>query len=471
MPFNSILFFIFLGFVTAIHFFLKQNQRKYFLIFVSFTFICFKNVESLLLLITAISLTYFLARKISTTLDLFYRKLLLRIGIFFNLSFLFYFKYFETTEGGNFKPETIIFLLGISFYTLQNISYLLEIYSKRIKEIPSFLDYTLYSSFFPKFIMGPITLPQDFIPQISRSKILYTQIISGFNRILLGVVKKVVIADRLAAYVHYNFDLSDSTTGLTTLITTYLFTLQLYFDFSGYSDIALGSAKMLGFDLKENFNLPLRAKSISEFWRKWHISLTSWITNYVFYPVSFHYRKYKKFGVAIALIITFLLSGIWHGIGFTFLFYALSHAVYMCIEIFTKSTREKIATFFHPKIYRFISVFITFNLVSLSFVFFRATTLEKAWQMITSIFNYTHFIPRNWSLDLFSKLAITGDQESFFNLFISLILGGGFLFFEKQIVRTSISEKLKFTSLLIFVLLLLLFGVFTSQEQFIYNQF
>ena len=476
MAFNSISFFVFFSIVFCINYILKQNYRKYFLILSCFFFIAFNNYESLLILLFSIILTFYLAKNIEIAENQRKKKVLFRIGVFSSLLILLLFKHLESGNGisiltSHFKSENILYSLGISFYTLQNISYLFDIYYKRIQLEKSIINFTLYSSFFPKFIIGPITRTNDFLPQFESNTVNKKNILLGAQRILLGLVKKIVIADRLSTYVHFNFDINEPTTGLTSVIAVYLFTLQLYFDFTGYIDIALGSSKMLGFDLKENFNLPLRATSITDFWRRWHISLTSWITDYVFYPLSFKYRKYKRAGISLALLITFIVSGIWHGIGYTFILYSLLHAYYMCFELYTVAIRERIAKLFPSRIYHYLSIFITFNLVSLSFVFFRSISLDKSILYLKSIFNPSTFLPTNWYLDLYSKIATGGDQKHFFNLAVSLIVCSIFVLYEKSIFRTTVTEKLNIKPVITLLLLLLLFGAFTVQEQFIYNQF
>lgn len=477
MAFNSIYFILFILLVFFINYFLKQDYRKYLLIIASFGFISYGKIEYLCVFLVSISFTFFIAKKIASSLEITVRRFYLRLGIFGNLTFLFFFKYFDVIGSGtslisnNFNTNNILVALGISFYTLQNISFLMEVYSNRLKFVYNFTDFTLFSSFFPKFIMGPITIPQDFLPQIKNTTLLKANITIGFQRILLGLVKKIVIADRLSIYINHNYTHYKFTTGMTSLTLAYLFTLQLFFDFSGYSDIAIGTSKILGFDLKENFNLPLRSKSISDFWRNWHISLTSWITKYVFYPLSFRFRKIKKIGLAIAILATFMVSGIWHGIGITFFVYALSHALYMIFGLFTKSSREKIASFLPGKLLNVLGILLTFNLVSLSFVYFRASDMEQANKLISSVFDFCHFMPQNWYIDYFGRLSLNGDLESLFNFAVSILLCSIFVLFEKRIFQKVVRDKLNLNAILILLLLLSFFGIFSNQEQFIYNQF
>lgn len=477
MAFNSVSFIVFFLIVSVIYYFLKKEQRTFFLIFSSFIFIGFQGIASLIIFLLSISTTFFIAKKIAYTLEQNRRRFLLRIGLFSNLALLFFFKYFESSlsdfslSSFNFSTDFILIALGISFYTLQNISFLMEVYSNRLKFEYGFTDYLLFSSFFPKFIMGPITLPQDFLPQIKEASLSKSNIHLGIQRIVLGLVKKIVIADRLSMYINHNYKHYEFTTGITSLSLAYMFTIQLFFDFSGYTDIAIGTSKILDFDLKENFQFPLRARSIAEFWRNWHISLSSWITKYVFYPLSFRFRKIKKKGLAIAILATFIVSGIWHGIGITFIVYALSHAFYMIFGLFTKSYREKMAPHFSDKLIRFTGIFLTFNLVSLSFVYFRATTFEQGTQLIQSVFDLKHFLPNNWYVEYVGILALNGDLESLFNFAITSLLCCIFVFREKTIFKTVVSDTINIKALLVLLLLLTFFGIYSNQEQFIYNQF
>jgi D-alanyl-lipoteichoic acid acyltransferase DltB (MBOAT superfamily) len=354
---------------------------------------------------------------------------------------------------------------------LQNIAFLTDSYFKRLKFKTTFLEFSLYAVFFPKILTGPIEFPKEFIPQIQSLNDRKQLLIEGSQRILLGLVKKIVIADRLAELVHYNFDLETSGFGVTNLVVAAIFTFQLYFDFSGYTDIAIGSSKMLGIDLKENFQFPLGSKSITDFWRKWHISLTSWLTNYIFYPLSFRMRKWNKIGVIIAIIITFLISGIWHGFALTFLMYALLHSLYLIIELITQNQREKFKQLIPNTIHTIISTLITFNLVSLSLIFFRSESLNKAIFILKSIFDYKQFFPPNWERDFFAKLATGGELDILFNFFVTSILLLFMLLLEKKIRTIIQKNNFNWFYFTICILVIFMFGVFKSRDQFIYSQF
>jgi D-alanyl-lipoteichoic acid acyltransferase DltB (MBOAT superfamily) len=471
MPFNSIEYIAFLLLIVAISFLLKKKQKSYLFIISSCLFIGLYHFEALILLLFSICGTYFLNRKIENCKQELHRKTYYRIGILFNIIFLLSLKFIEKKSFETFKAESILLFIGISFYSLQNIAFLTDTYFKRLKFKTTFLEFSLYALFFPKIVAGPIEFPKEFIPQIQSLNDRKQLLIEGLQRILFGLVKKVVIADRLAELVHYNFDLETSSFGITNLLVAAIFTFQLYFDFSGYSDIAIGSSKMLGIDLKENFQFPLSSKSITEFWRKWHISLTSWLTNYVFYPISFRMRKWNKIGVILAITITFLISGIWHGFALTFVIYAALHAIYLIVELITQNKRERLKQKIPTSIHSIISTLITFNLVSLSLIFFRSESLNKALLILKSIFDFKHFFPPKWEKDFFAKLATGGELDSLFNFYVTSILLLVMLLLEKKI-RTIIQKNnfnwLYFT---VCILVIFMFGVFKGRDQFIYSQF
>ena len=466
MELTSLYYLVFIS-ITLILFSLLSNKLKPFILIVaSLLFIGLFSLETIFVFLLGTLSTHFLTNKMCHTLSDFQKKMLFRTGLFLNVSLLFLFKFIESNYHivSFFNSNKTILFVGISFFSLQNIAYLTDNYYNRIK--PSNLnEFLLFNSFFPKFIAGPIIKIQDFKFDKTNS-ISSNTIQNGMNRIVLGLLKKIVLADRIAPIIAHNFEETNPTFGLTNLVIAYLFTIQLYFDFSGYSDIALGSAKLFGIQLPENFNFPLRSKTISEFWRKWHISLSSWLTNYVFYPLSFRYRKIKYWGIVIALTLTFLLSGIWHGIGLTFLIYALSHAFYLIIETFIKKPKILILNKLTSK----ISFFFTFNLVSLSFIFFRSTSLEQSFSKIKNIFSLP-FFPNRLLTDFTQFIAIGGEQENIFNLYITLSLIALFLFFEKRIFNRFNSNRLNLIGLIIIILSISFFGIFDGSKNFIYSQF
>jgi D-alanyl-lipoteichoic acid acyltransferase DltB (MBOAT superfamily) len=368
-----------------------------------------------------------------------------------------------------FDASRFVVALGLSFYSLQNIGYITDIYFKRMVPCTSLLNYVLSNSFFPKVASGPILSPNELVLQIPASKPNAEMLSSGINRFLVGLLKKMVIADRLSPAVNAVFDSSYNYNGCTTLAGVYLFTIQLYFDFSGYSDMAVGAAKMLGYELKENFNIPFRSTSVTEFWRRWHMSLIDWFTNYIYYPIVYRLRSYNKTAVFAGIAITFIISAIWHCIGFTFLLWGICHVIYMSIEFFTKSFRTNLSYRFPPLFYKLFSVFVVFNAVCFSNIFFRSHSIARAFQLINNI--GSNFIPVSWLTDFVSPLAKGGTLTEQFNGMTSLMITLMFLLFEPFINRKANETKINIFYVVVCVLLIMLVGVFGNSERFIYMQF
>jgi alginate O-acetyltransferase complex protein AlgI len=471
MSFNSPVFLLFIFLVVALNYMLPVRFRACFLLLASLLFTGYFNIESLITVLVFSAFNFYISRNVAGN------RLLYIAGIFLNAYSIIMFNYFFASGGGfdfaykliNFSMSSFIIALGLSFYALQNIAYLTEVYYKRWQPELSLKNYVLYNSFFPKLISGPVMLPREFMPQIGRDVVTREKLIAGFNRFLLGLFKKMVIADRLAPSVHSIFDFNDANHGLTVLCGAYLFTIQLYFDFSGYTDMALGIGRMLGYDLKENFNLPFRSLSVSEFWRRWHISLISWFSNYIYYPIVYRLRDHKKLAALAGIVATFLVSGIWHGIGFTFLAWALCHILYLCVELLTKGMRSRLSMKLDSIAYKLFCAFLVFNAVSISNIFFRAKSFGRALNLLRGTFS--DFIPARWLQDFTAPLAVGGHQADEFNFYISIVLVLVFLLFEKRIRHVALSEKFNTWYTVICILLIFIFGIFSSGERFIYMQF
>lgn len=471
MVFTSAVFLLFLLLVVSIHYLLPLRFRGTFLLLASFVFIGSYNTESLITVIISSAFNFYIALKVRGN------RLLYIAGIAINAYAIVMFNYFHATQQGldfsytliSFNMQRLIIALGLSFYSLQHIAYLSGIYSGGLQPETNFIRYALYTSFFPKVISGPVMLPAEFLPQPGMNTVTKEKLAAGFNRFLFGLFKKMVIADRLSPAVHSVFDFNDHYSGLTTLLGAYLFTIQLYFDFSGYTDMALGIAKMLGYDLKENFNLPLRSASVAEFWRRWHISLISWFTAYIYYPVVYRLRRYKKAAALAGIFLTFFISGIWHGIGFTFLAWALCHSIYLAAELLTKRWRVSLAERWSGRLYRAFCVFGVFNLVCFSNIFFRASSFAKALQLTGDLFS--GFWPGNLLHDLVAPLAVGGHQADEFNFYSSLLLTATFLAAERRLNKAATGEKISIVFVTVLILLIFVFGIFSSGERFIYMQF
>ena len=471
MLFNSVEFFFFLFIVVVANFYCPKSIRGFFLALASFVFIGFYSPESLIVVFLLSVFNFLLAKKVFVNNSLFIAGLLVNIICILLFNFISF-----SPERLDFSIPSIHFslshfvvALGLSFYSLQNIAYLVEVYYGRITAEKRIMNYVLYTCFFPKIISGPIMLPEEFLPQIENSKVTKTDLIIGANRILLGLFKKMVIADRLAISVGSVFDYSSSYSGLITITAAYLFTVQLYFDFSGYTDMAIGVAKMLGFDLKENFNLPLRSTSISEFWRRWHISLITFFTKYIYYPIVFKLRDYKKSAAVIGIAVTFILSGIWHRISLTYFMWAVCHVVYLTYELFTKRTRVILSERLNRKFYKTFSVIIVFNLVCFSNIFFRSSSFDSAITLIKNIFHT--FIPSEWLSGFIAPLAIGGHQIDEFNFCLTILISILVLVFERRINNAATKPNINISFVTLLILLIAMFGVFNNGVRFIYMQF
>lgn len=404
MLFNSINFVVFLIVVYTFYWLLDNKKlvvQNSLLLFVSYFFYACWDWRFLFLLIFSISLDYFSGIKIENARSKRAKKLWLWTSIAINLGFLGVFKYYNffvdsfqdllSNFGFEIHPWTISLVLpvGISFYTFHGLSYVIDIYNDKIKAEKNIVDYSLFVSFFPLLIAGPIERATHLLPQLKVKRAFdYSKTVDGLRQILWGLFKKVVIADQCAKHANLIFDHYQNYSGITLLAGAVFFAFQIYGDFSGYSDIALGTARLFGIELLQNFSFPYFSRNISEFWRRWHISLSSWFRDYLYIPLGG-----GKGGLYIKLrntLIIFLVSGFWHGANWTFVIWGLLNAIYIFpIIIFNidVSDRNIVAKGkILPTLKDAAKIFGTFFLVVLAWIFFRASNLDIAFQMIFSIF-------------------------------------------------------------------------------------
>lgn len=330
------------------------------------------------------------------------KKSLVILSVLIDLGILVFFKYTNFLLSGIFgifhEPAPwmidVLMPIGISYFIFKTLTYTLDIYRENIeKPEKSFWNYLLYLSFFPNIISGPISRAADLLPQINARFNLDKEMIGkGLFLIMTGVFKKIVIADVLAVnLVDRVFDSSEYFNGFEILMASYAYTVQLYFDFSGYTDMVIGLAFLLGFSVLPNFNKPFLAQNVSDFWRRWHMTLSSWLRDYLFTPLSLNLRKAQTTGLVLAILVTFILCGFWHDAKFTFIIWGTLHAVAMAWDIITNKRRAKFKKKNKGLWYKIISVFITFHFIVLSFIVFRARDLETAWYLIKKIFTTTDF--------------------------------------------------------------------------------
>ncbi|MFZ9846534.1 MAG: MBOAT family O-acyltransferase [Flavobacteriales bacterium] len=457
MLLNTILFIAFL--ILTLDLYYQTKYRLELLLVGSIAFIGFIQWQAVPVILINIVITFLFAKKIEQGdakhlwfISALFLILLQLLGI--------------KMIGGNFSYsfKWIALALGLSFYALQNIAYLIEVKLKNISAETNILKYALYTSFFPKILSGPIVLYPDFKSQIDKlPSFKKSNLAEGFNRFLFGLFKKMVLADRLAPMASSVFESNEPLHGFTVLFAGFVFTLQVFFDFSAYIDMAIGIAKMFGFHLPENFNTPFKAKTIGGFWKRWNITLMEWLQHYIYLPLSFLLRQKPVLSVVIPVILTLLFSALWHGVGPTFMLWALCHILYLLIEWKAKHKQMKVPSW--------LAHFLCLLGVSFANIFFRAQSMEVVGKMMSEIFSFGTFIPNNWYAGFVAVFAHGGELTEFFNFLVTTLLVLLFFVFEKQITQQSSAKELNVKWLFFIISLLLIFAVFSSGEEFIYARF
>ncbi|WP_295797654.1 MBOAT family O-acyltransferase [Mucilaginibacter sp.] len=406
MLFASILFACFFIVFFLLYWYVFSGSLKFQNLLIltgSYLFYAWWDWRFLLLLIGSSIISYFLGIGIGKTGNKQRRSLLLWIGLLQGLGCLVFFKYFNFLVGSmagafawfNVKVEVqtlnIILPLGISFYTFRIISYLLDIKNGKIQPTTSLVTFCSYVAFFPSLIAGPIDRPKTLIPQLEKERTFdYNQAADGLRQILWGLFKKIVIADNCAAFTNDVLSHYQTLPASALLFSMALFAIQVYADFSGYSDIAIGLASLLGFKITRNFNYPFFAQNIAGFWRRWHISLTSWLTDYVFTPLSVYFRAYSKFGLILAILINFTLIGIWHGASWTFVFFGFLNGC-LYIPLILNGTLSKKKKNTQDVLKTFLNIAGMFVLLMFTFLIFRAETLAQAFDYYRRLFSPSLF--------------------------------------------------------------------------------
>ncbi len=476
MIFNSFHFIYFFIIVTSLYFTLPHRQRWLLLLLSScYFYMAFVPIYILILGFTIV-VDYFAGIYIENAQGK-RRKLFLIYSLVANIGILCIFKYYNFINT-NFSyllhgfgitnpiPYLSILLpIGLSFHTFQAMSYTIEVYRGNQKAERHFGIYALYVMFFPQLVTGPIERPQNLLHQF-REKHHFDndRVFEGLKLMIWGLFKKLVIADRLGIYVNGAYNYVDQQDGMTLLLATIFFSFQVYCDFSGYSDIAIGTAKVLGFDLMTNFRRPIFAKSTGEFWKRWHISLSTWFKDYLYFPMGGNKGSVPRW--YFNLMVVFLISGLWHGANWTYIIWGGINGFYLVFAIMTKKYREKFNTLTGikklPRLHLFFQIIITFLLITFSRIFFRSQSVEDALIVIKKILTFKGSIFNDGTAILL---------YSFFA--ISFLLA---VEFKKEFYKGSFTlshhtnfwVRNSYYSLL--VILIILFGVFDG-GQFIYFQF
>jgi alginate O-acetyltransferase complex protein AlgI len=401
MQFNSVPFIYFFSCVTLLYFIIPAKYRWVLLLFASYYFYMSAKPEYIIILASLTIINYFLALLIEGNKRIEFKRLYLFSAITIDIAVLTAFKYINFISGSlkglmdifhvDYSPMVVNFILplSISFYTFKLISYVLDVHRKKIRAERHFGFFALYVSFFPDLISGPIDRARDLLPQLhDEQKFDIQRMIDGIKLISFGLIKKIIIADRLKIFSDTVFNNLNDYNGIFLCTAVLFFGLQIYYDFSGYTDMAIGIAKILGFKLTENFNRPYFSRSIADFWRKWHISLSSWFQDYVFTPLYFKVAKLKLFGskpffkhlvvFSISMMIGEALLGLWHGANWTYVFFGLWHGAMIVIYYIIRKWWDRVPSY--------LQVLGTFTMVFIGWIFFRANTLKDAFGALSGLF-------------------------------------------------------------------------------------
>ena len=477
MFFNSFHFAIFLPIVFLLYWFIankSKNYQNYILILASYYFYSCWDWRFLFLLVFSTLLDYFSAIKIENSATLLSRKFWLWLCVSINIGFLGVFKYYNffatsfsellQSVGFNSSPLLlkVILPVGISFYTFHGLSYIIDIYFKRIKSEKNFVDYSLFVSYFPLLVAGPIERATHLLPQLKVNREFhFEKAKQGIYQIIWGLVKKVVIADTCANYANAIFDNYNSMNSLSLILGAIYFAFQIYGDFSGYSDIALGTSKLFGIDLLKNFNYPYFSRDIGEFWRKWHISLTTWFKDYLYIPLGG--SKGSKWMKVRNTFIIFLVSGFWHGASWTFIAWGFINALYFIPLLLLNRNRKNIDDFnlgFNfESIRTLFNILITFCITCFAWIFFRARSISDAFQYIRRIFENRIFTEQYFSIERYNYEILA--------LIIIFVL----VEWNNRAKIEPISGKYSWLKLGLCLAAILALGVFSDYKEFIYFQF
>lgn len=405
MYFNSVDFAIFLPLVFIFYWFVFNKSIKtqnFFILIVSYVFYSFWDWRFLSLIFISTIVDYFIGNYLSKSDNFKFRKRLLILSLLVNLSILGFFKYFNFFVDNFVKTFnffgynldsislSIILPVGISFYTFQTLSYTIDVYRKKIKSSDNFIEFASFVSFFPQLVAGPIERASNLLPQFSKvRKFDYHNAVLGLRQILWGLFKKIVIADNCAEQVNLIFSQHNDLSGSTLLLGAFFFAFQIYGDFSGYSDIAIGVSRLFGFNLKLNFNYPYFSRDVAEFWRRWHISLSTWFRDYLYIPLGG--SKVSKSRLIFNVLIVFLVSAFWHGANWTFIAWGLLNALFILPSFFFNKNRINLDIVAKnsklPNFKEFINIVFTFFLICLTWIFFRAENITQALEIFGNIFS------------------------------------------------------------------------------------
>ena len=482
MIFNSIDFAIFLPIVFILYWFVTDknlSSQNFLIVVASYIFYGWWDWRFLLLIIFSTIVDFTIGHKLKTEQNQIKRKILLWSSIFVNLGLLGFFKYYNffldnfitafSFFGTEIKANTlnIILPVGISFYTFQTLSYTIDVYKKKLVPSTDYVAFSAFVSFFPQLVAGPIERATNLLPQFyKRREFAYSKAADGMRQILWGLFKKIVIADNCATYANEIFNNSADMNGSTLVLGAIFFTFQIYGDFSGYSDIAIGTSRLFGFNLKQNFATPYFSRDIGEFWRRWHISLSTWFRDYLYIPIGgSRGGTWMKVRNTFAI---FLVSGFWHGANWTFIIWGALNAIYFLPLLLTNNNRNNLEIVAKgkslPSFKELFLILLTFSLTVFAWIFFRADNLVHAISYVSEIFSYSLFDVPN---KLILKKSLTTIFLIVLFIFIEWIGRRNLYGIQKLFFYNKRIYRYVFYCLLIFII----FWFGGKEQQFIYFQF
>ena len=478
MLFNSLDFAIFLPIVFILYWFFAEKNLKLqnaLIVVASYVFYGWWDWRFLSLILFSTLVDYTIGQKLRTEDQQSKRKILLWTSIIVNLGFLGFFKYYNFFLENfvdafslfgikvNANSLNIILPVGISFYTFQTLSYTIDVYKNKLEPTKDFIAFSAFVCFFPQLVAGPIERATNLLPQFYKKRSFeYHKAVNGMRQILWGLFKKVVIADNCAEFANQIFNNSAEMNGSTLVLGALFFTFQIYGDFSGYSDIAIGTSKLFGFDLKQNFATPYFSRDIAEFWRRWHISLSTWFRDYLYIPLGgSRGGTWMKVRNTFAI---FLVSGFWHGANWTFIIWGALNAIYFLPLLLTNNNRKNSGLVAEgkllPSLSELIKMLITFTLTVFAWIFFRAENIGHALNIIKLIFNFESWLVFEIS---YARLLVL--------FFISILLivewiNRSELHGLKNLPKQQILRKILYV-----ILIIIIFSQSNNSSDFIYFQF
>ncbi len=473
MIYNSIPFAVFLPIIFILYWICPSKYRYLFLLAASFYFYMYMDPKYIFFLLGTVTVSYLLALALDSARDVFRKKLYLFIGILALIGVLALLKYSGfIIEIAGLPSPAIQFMLpvGISFYTFQTLGYLIDIYRGKYPAERHFGYYCLFVSFFPQILSGPIGRGDVLLPQLKKERTFdIYQASYGMKLMAVGYFKKLVVAGLLAPTVDKIYDNPESYVGLVYIIATFMFALQIYCDFSGYTDIAIGCAKLFGMELSENFKTPYFSRSIKEFWSRWHISLSTWFRDYLYIPLGGN--RVGKIRHCFNLMLTFLVSGLWHGAGINYILWGGIHGFYQIIETISGKNKKGREGKRNPLLNLF-SVFLTFMAVCLAWVFFRADSVSHAWRIISLSFHeignpYNYFRTAIICLDMSYAYMI------YLSIPILLLTIYDYASLKRDVIAWISSRKpwVRYPVYIFLLLIILLFSEKGVSTEFYYFQF